>query len=61
MEQEEVTDEQFCEQWGGEVKKSPAGNKCRIGFMEMMVTDRQNIEKRGKELITIKKLKESHD
>ena len=54
---EELTDDQFCEKWGGKVYASDAGPKCVIGNWEMMLTDRENIQKRGKQLVEIKNLK----
>ena len=52
--QEELTDEQFCEKFGGKVKKDDgSGGKCEIkmggSVVSIMLTDRKTIKQYGKE------------
>ena len=54
LEKEELTDEQFCEKWGGKVVKSGgAGGKCEMelggSLVSMMLTDRKTISQYGKD------------
>lgn len=58
--EEELSDEQFCEKWGGRVVKGGAGLLCqmRSGGTEvrMLISDRDAIESRGKQIEKLKEL-----
>lgn len=60
IEEPEVSDEQFCEGWGGKVGKSDAGVTCefRMGGTKVMMlaSDRESVIKNGRRLLALKKL-----
>lgn len=57
--EEDLTDEQFCERWGGTVENGPEGGRCtmRMGGtkVSMPLTDRSTIEAKGKFKLSLKK------
>ncbi len=58
---EDLTDEQFCEKWGGKLKRSEGGLLCtfKMGGTEarMLASDRLAVEQRGKSYFRLKKSK----
>ena len=57
--EEELTDEQFCEKWGGKVVNSEAGKMCQLqsggSLLKMLISDRTSIEKNAKKIQAFKK------
>ena len=60
LQEEDLTDEQFCEMWGGKVMRTDAGYVCRQssggGTYSNLVSNREGIKANGKMIAGLKKL-----